>query len=157
LHVIGTGGHLQLFSCAIVGGVDEPVIVTRQIDLDVDAAELWPLVAEAGGWAEWLVGQANVDVAEGATGTVVDDNDVERAVRVDAVDPGSASVRFTWWPTGQPDGASTVELVVIPVDLGSRLRITEVQLRASASAIPAGRSWEWRAMALWTAVALARV
>jgi len=106
-------------------------------------------------------------VAEGGTGTVVDDDGVERAVRVDSVVPGD-SVRFTWWPTEGVDDASTVELVVIPGDGASRLRVTEIQASASmrasvpgsatAALVTGASSWEWRLVALWlTVAALAQV
>jgi uncharacterized protein YndB with AHSA1/START domain len=144
-----------------------PVTVTREIDLDADPNDVWPLVAEPLGWAEWLADEVDLEGIEpGATGTVVDDDGLHRAVRVDDVEPGR-SVRFTWWPLDEPGGPSAVELVVLGGPEGSRVRIVETQspatgyLQAQAStggARPVGNRWEWRIMALWTAsAALARV
>jgi uncharacterized protein YndB with AHSA1/START domain len=141
--------------------MNDPVIVTREIDVDVEAGALWPLVADGAGWAQWLAPEVDVDVAEGGTGTVVDDDGVERTVRVDSVVPGD-SVRFTWWPTEGFDDASIVELVILPGKGGSRLRITEIQAAAPAGSRAGGTtgalatcasSWEWRLVALWLAVA----
>ena len=95
--------------------------ITRTVETDLTPDELWSLVGDGDGWATWLVDDADIDVEAGATGTVVDD-DEPRDVRIDRVDPHER-VTFTWWPTGEADQASTVELVVLP----GRLLITETQ------------------------------
>ena len=97
--------------------------ITRTIETDLELDELWSLVADGDGWAEWMVDGADIDVDPGSHGTVVDDG-VTRDVRIDRVDP-SRRVAFTWWPHSRPDQASTVELVVLPSATGSRLRVTE--------------------------------
>jgi uncharacterized protein YndB with AHSA1/START domain len=117
--------------------------ITRTVETDLTPDELWSLVAEGDGWATWLVDAADVDVEPGATGTVVDDEE-EREVRIDRVDPHER-VAFTWWPAGSADRASAVELVVLP----GRLLITETRC---ASPI----RWDVRAMVLGSLV-LARV
>jgi uncharacterized protein YndB with AHSA1/START domain len=81
---------------------------------------------------------------------VIDDDGTNRTVRVERVEPGRG-VRFTWWPSDGPDRCSTVELVVLPTDQGSRLRVTEVL--ASASSAVTSLRWEMRALALWACVA----
>ena len=118
--------------------------ITRTVETDLTPDELWSLVGDGEGWAGWLVDDADIVVETGATGTVVDDEEA-RDVRIDHVDPRER-VTFTWWPEGQPDEASTVELVVIP----GRLLITETYC---ASAI----RWDVRALVLSSLALHARV
>jgi uncharacterized protein YndB with AHSA1/START domain len=124
--------------------MSEGTRITRTIDTDLDAGELWSLVADGDGWTEWMVDGADVDVEPGAHGTVVDDG-AERDVRIDHVEPDHR-VAFTWWPTGRPDQASSVELVVIAAPSGSRLHVTETY--AMASAAINGLAWDVRAILL---------
>lgn len=107
---------------------DAPV-VQRDIEVDLPAADVWPLVGDGTGWAEWLVDEADVVVEPGREGTVVDDGE-RRAVRVDAVEPGE-SVTWSWWPVEQPADASTVRVLIVPAGGHTVVRITET--RASAS------------------------
>ncbi len=121
--------------------------VTRTVDTDLAPDELWDLVTDGSGWATWMVDAAEVTVAPGAGGTVVDDG-VERAVRIDRLDDGNAdrTVGFTWWPQDRPDLVSAVELVVLPATNGSRLRVTETY--ASARAAVAPYAWDVRLLLL---------
>lgn len=119
----------------------EPAVVTRSVALDRPADALWSMVGDGERWADWMVDDSAVVVTPGREGTVRDDG-TERRVAIRSVEPGRA-VRFDWWPSDQPGGASTVELVVEPAvgeeavsqggssDGGSVLRITET--------FPAGR------------------
>lgn len=118
--------------------------ITRTIETNLDSSELWALVADGAGWAEWMVDGADIDVDTGAHGTVVDDG-VEREVRINRVEP-SRSVAFTWWPQARPDQVSTVELVVIPARTGSRLHVTETY--ASASVGASALAWDVRGILL---------
>jgi uncharacterized protein YndB with AHSA1/START domain len=118
--------------------------ITRTIETDLEAGELWTLVADGDGWVEWMVDDADIDMDPGAHGSVVDDG-VARDVRIDHVDP-SRRVVFTWWPHSRPDQASNVELVILPSATGSRLRITETYARASAGA--SSLAWDVRGMLL---------
>jgi uncharacterized protein YndB with AHSA1/START domain len=117
--------------------------ITRTVETDLDAEQLWHLIADGDGWAGWMVDEAAVDVAPGATGRVVDDG-VERAVRVDRI--GDHDVAFTWWPQDRPELVSAVELVVLPAAGGSRLHVTETYLSASAAVTAA--VWDVRMMLL---------
>ncbi len=114
-------------------------------ELSVD--ELWELVGDGERWGEWMVDGADVAVRPGASGTV-DEQGRRRTVVVDDVAEGR--VAFTWWPEGDEDRASTVELVVAPATTGSTLRITE-RFTASASAstvAAAGIAWDVRTLLL---------
>jgi uncharacterized protein YndB with AHSA1/START domain len=131
----------------MVSTMDDDTTVRRELDLDIDAADLWELVGDGDRWAEWLVGSADVEVTDGALGAVVDDDGTARRVLVERVEPGRA-VSFMWWPSVGPDHCSRVDLVVIPREHGSRLVVTEVL--ASAEAIGRAMSWELRALRLWS-------
>ena len=120
--------------------------VTRTVDTDLPADELWSLVGDAEGWMAWMVDHADVDVTPGARGTVVDDG-VHRDVRIDRVDPAQG-VAFTWWPRTSPEHVSTVELVVLPAAVGSRLRVTETYASAHAMSVARPLAWDVRAMVL---------
>ena len=126
----------------------EPTVVTREIDVDLPAGELWALVADGDRWADWLVDEAAVDVAPGAGGTVVDGGE-ERTVGVSSVTPDEG-LRFAWWPTDRPDLASSVELTVVETASRSVLRIVEVfPPMAIVASVDASLAWEVRAGCLW--------
>lgn len=61
------------------------MIVTRGADFELPAEGLWRLVADGTSWSDWLGERADVDVEPGATGTVRDDDGVEREVRIERV------------------------------------------------------------------------
>jgi hypothetical protein len=116
--------------------------ITRTIDTDLGADELWHRVAEGEAWVGWMVDEADVSVAPGEGGTVVDDG-IARDVGIDRL--GERDLAFRWWPHDRPDLVSTVELVVLPTVGGSRLRVTETFLSASVTR-PA--AWDVRLMLL---------
>ena len=127
--------------------------ITRTIDTDLDAGELWSLVADGDRWAEWMVDGADIEVDAGEHGTVVDGGE-SRDVRIDRVEP-DRRVAFTWWPHARPDQSSTVELVVIPSPTGSRLHVTETYARARAASNTL--AWDVRAILLLARVVAAGV
>jgi uncharacterized protein YndB with AHSA1/START domain len=99
--------------------------VTRSVDLDASPDDVWRAVADPDERAQWL-----------------DDPDaVSRRVRVDEAAPGERLV-WTWWRPGEEDDASTVSVVLSPLDTGgTRVIVTEslpayapVQARARAQA-----------------------
>jgi uncharacterized protein YndB with AHSA1/START domain len=109
--------------------MSEGTRITRTVDTDLEVEQLWSLVADGDGWASWMVDEADVEVAPGSAGTVVDDG-VARTVRIDELD--EHRLTFTWWPEARPELVSAVELVVLPAVGGSRLQVTEIALSASA-------------------------
>jgi uncharacterized protein YndB with AHSA1/START domain len=116
--------------------------ITRQIDLDIPAAELWRLIATTDGWAEWMVDAA--EFTNGAsTGWVVDQG-VRRMVTIEEIVDGSA-VRFTWSDGGHD---SHVELCIGE----GQLVITETQASAASSA---SLDWDLRLISLWLRVTAA--
>jgi uncharacterized protein YndB with AHSA1/START domain len=123
--------------------MSEGTRITRTVETDLDADELWGMVADGAAWARWMVDESDVDVAPGGAGRIVDDG-VERAVRIDRLH--DHALAFTWWPQDRPELVSAVELVVLPASGGSRLHVTETYLSASAAAAPA--AWDVRLMLL---------
>ena len=96
--------------------------VTRSVDLDAPVEDVWQAVADPEERAQWL-----------------DDEDARsRNVRVDEAAPGERLV-WTWWRPGDESDASTVSVVLAPLDGGrTRLVVTErlAPLSASASTRP---------------------
>jgi uncharacterized protein YndB with AHSA1/START domain len=121
--------------------------VRRAITLDCSAAALWRLVSDPDLLGQWLGREVSLDLRPGGHGTLLDDDDVVRRLRVSEVVDGAA-LRFAWWEDGDPDGASEVTLTVEGDDAGSRLVVTET---AGASA-SAGVSWDLRLISLWLAI-----
>ena len=132
--------------------------VRRDIGVDLPAEDVWPLVADADGWTQWLVDEADVDVQPGARGSVADGGE-RRDVRVDEVVPGR-SVSWRWWPAGAPADASTVQLLVVPSGPRTIVRITETRAAAAQASLAATR-WSVRSGLLarlaWRAPVLATV
>jgi uncharacterized protein YndB with AHSA1/START domain len=142
----GPGGDVQPKSCDSVCGVDDDLTITRDIDLDLSEQELWDMIGDGDAWSKWLTDAADVVVAPGRDGEVVDDGE-RRFVHIDDVVPGRR-VAYRWWPASEPDAVSSVELVIIPSSAGSTLRVRET-IRASSAAAAAHR-WEVRAIVLWS-------
>ena len=106
--------------------------VTRTVDIDADIADVWRAVTDPDERALWLD----------------DPEAVARRVRVDETAPGRHLV-WTWWHPGEEGDASTVSVVLRPVEGGgTRVVVTE----SSPAASPAGGA-SIRALAAATGVA----
>jgi len=128
--------------------MDQPIAVTRDLELDMSPDELWSLVGDGDRWPEWMVDQATVEVAPGRGGTV-HDRGVDRDVFVREVAEGER-VAFDWWERARPDVISTVELVVAPTATGAGLRIIETFPAAPAVVTArADAAWSVRSVGLW--------
>jgi uncharacterized protein YndB with AHSA1/START domain len=123
--------------------------VTRSVDLDAAVDDVWRAVTDPDERALWL-----------------DDPDaVCRRVRVDEATPGERLV-WTWWQPGDEDDASTVSVVLSPLDTGgTRVIVTEslpafapvharAQARVRATAISL---WAARLVGLELALVAGRV
>lgn len=126
----------------------EDLVVTRTIELDVDAERLWAALTETDELAAWL-GTADLDLRPGGQGTVVDDDGVVRYVEVGAVEP-ARRLSWRWWPEGDEDTSSAVELAIVPTESGTRLVVTEKVapteqgVQASAASSRRAAVWAWR-------------
>jgi uncharacterized protein YndB with AHSA1/START domain len=127
--------------------MDDPVEVSRSIELDLEPDEVWDLIGDGERWSEWMVDETDVDVVPGATGRVVDGRE-PREVRIDTVDDGER-VAFTWWPMNRTDLPSEVDLHVVPGPGGTVLEVIErFPARQTVSASVAVDRWRWRAASL---------
>ncbi len=91
--------------------------VTRSVDLDASVDDVWRAVADPDERSGWL-----------------DDPDaVARRVRVDEAAPGERMV-WTWWRPGEEGDASTVSVVLSPLDTGGTRVIVTESLPARAPA-----------------------
>jgi len=108
----------------------------RTQDFDVPAEELWEAVTDPEQMG-WLGDEITLDVRPGGTGRITDDGET-REVRVDTVDAGH-HLSFHWWPEGDEDMASRVDLIVVPRPPGSRLVVRETLPDPVATGGPAGR------------------
>ena len=135
--------------------LDADLVVERWVDLDLDADQLWDLVATADGWRRWLVDGGEVDLRDGGSGQVVE-GDVERQVRVLSVERGRG-VTFRWWDQEHPQAASEVTISIVHGAAGrpglaivERVRASGLSAAALASRLDAVRfAWEVRACVAW--------
>jgi len=128
---------------------DGNVEVTRSVELEAAADEVWAAITDPDQRAHWL-----------------DDDDAQaRTMRLDELDADRRLV-WTWWRPDDESGASTVEIVLTPTAVGTRLVVTETlpagasplgPARASATASAggaelvaarSGRAWGYRLLGL---------
>jgi uncharacterized protein YndB with AHSA1/START domain len=151
----------------------EPVVLTRDVLLDMPVDDLWRLVADPDGLRLWLGDSVDIDVRPGGVGTIRDDgggggdgtgdgNDtsegdgdgdemVVRHVRVDRVEPAH-ELAFTWWRTDTPHVAAQASQVVFrltTVPGGSHLHITETLLGPVPPAGMTAATFACAARAAW--------
>ena len=103
--------------------MDAPLGIERIVDVDLPDEEMWRLIATADGWQEWLVDTADVRVAEGGGGVVVDDG-VERLVQIGHVDEGR-SISFSWAEPG--DLVGSVVTIRLEHDEQQRRRLVIIE------------------------------
>src|ERR687897_484924 len=114
---------------------DGNVEVTRSVELEAAADDVWAAITYPDLRARWL-----------------DDDDAQaRTVRLDEVDADRRLV-WTWWRPDDESGASTVEIVLTPTAVGTRLVVTET-LPAGASPLGPARA---TASACWAQLVAAR-
>ena len=111
--------------------------VTRSVDLDASVDDVWRAVADPDERSGWL-----------------DDPDaVSRRVRVDEAAAGHRLV-WTWWRPGEEGDASTVSVVLSPLDTGgTRVIVTESLPARSPAPLQAKMHAQARSDARATAVA----
>ena len=135
--------------------MDEPVRITRELDLDISPDELWSLLADGERWSEWLIDEGAPTVRPGSIGRVVDASD-HRHVHVRSVEPGER-VTFEWWTDDDATDRSHVELEVVRDGSRTALRVTETFARTGAASAHAEVAWDVRLLVLHLAsCALAR-
>jgi uncharacterized protein YndB with AHSA1/START domain len=127
----------------------DAAVVTRSINLDASADEVWALVADDAALSDWFGADASLHLVPGGTGRFVDpDGSVRRAVVAD-VEPGRV-LRYTWWDEADPADASTVELHIEADEEGrSTLTVTETVVAGGGkacalAAAEVGDRWDQR-------------
>ena len=99
----------------------EEVSVTRSVDLEAPAEDVWRALTDPELLADWLEGDVDLDVRPGGGGTIVEPDGVVRRARVDEVVP-ARRLSLRWWPEDGDGPASTVRLDLEPTDDGDPAR-----------------------------------
>jgi uncharacterized protein YndB with AHSA1/START domain len=112
--------------------------IRREVDLTGTIDDVWPVVSDTEGLAEWLEGSLDVEgdeVMPGATGTFTETDGTVHHMLIDDVDEGR-SVTWTWWTDDIDEPPSSVSIVIEPIDDVVRVVVVERQLRVVDAAIP---------------------
>ncbi|MFL5885584.1 MAG: SRPBCC domain-containing protein [Thermoleophilaceae bacterium] len=108
--------------------------VEREVVLPVPVEEAWEAVTEPGELEEWLADEVELDLEEGGAARFRWDDGTERTGTVELV---AEPVRFAFrWEDSTGRGESFVELTLIPVDEGTRVRVVETGPTALAGRLP---------------------
>jgi uncharacterized protein YndB with AHSA1/START domain len=101
-------------------------VVRRVLTLEVDRLCAWEALADPRRLEAWFAREVDLEIAEGATGTVTDHDGTVRVVVVEEVLPGRR-LALRWSAGDGP--ASVVELTLDDTDDGrTRLVVVEVPL-----------------------------
>jgi uncharacterized protein YndB with AHSA1/START domain len=101
-------------------------VVRRDVILDADRPRAWASLADPRRLEEWFAREVDVEIREGAEGTVTDHDGTVREVVVDEVLPGRR-LALRWSADGEP--VTVVELTLDDTDDGrTRLVVVEVPL-----------------------------
>jgi uncharacterized protein YndB with AHSA1/START domain len=109
--------------------------IERSIELDADADEIWPLLIEPDGLADWLGDEVELDVRPGGSGHLIDDRGTRRDVLVTAVEP-ARRLAWHWW--SESDELSSVEITLVPTDAGTKVTVVELSATTAVLRAPRG-------------------
>ncbi|MDQ6727731.1 MAG: SRPBCC domain-containing protein [Actinomycetota bacterium] len=122
--------------------------ITRTVELDASAADVWRALTEPALLGEWLDSAVELDVRPGGDGVLVEADGAVRRAHVVEVEP-DRRLALRWWPEDGSGPASTVELDLEATPDGTRVVVTETLVppasglaTASASAA-AGAHGRW--------------
>lgn len=109
--------------------------VRREVVLDAPVERVWAALADDDGLSGWLADEVELEVREGATGTVRDVGGPWRDVAVEEVVPGRR-LGLSWRDVG--DRPSVVDLVLEPAGDGrTRVVVVEVPVATLRLVAPA--------------------
>ncbi len=101
-------------------------VVRRDVTLDVDRARAWSALGDPRRLEDWFARAVDLEIREGAEGTVTDHDGIVRDVVVDEVLPGRR-LALRWSADGEP--MTVVELTLDDAEDGrTRLVVVEVPL-----------------------------
>jgi uncharacterized protein YndB with AHSA1/START domain len=95
--------------------------VTREIELEADAAAVWEALADPEQLSEWLGGDVDVDVRPGGDLTVREDGGTREGF-VEDVEPER---RLSFWWSRDEEDATRVEIELEEAEAGTLVRVTE--------------------------------
>jgi uncharacterized protein YndB with AHSA1/START domain len=108
--------------------------VEREVLLPIPVEEAWEAVTEPAELEEWLADEVELDLEEGGAARFRWEDGTERTGTVEIV---AEPVRLTFsWDDGTERGASSVDVTLIPVDEGTRVRVVETGPAAMAGRLP---------------------
>ena len=116
----------------------EEETVSRSIDLEAPASEVWEAITDPNLLQEWLADEVELDPAEGGELCCRTDGGEERCGTVERSEEGELLV-FTWSSPGA--APSRVELAIEALPGATRLTVTETRLEPGG---PRAR-FEWSA------------
>ena len=109
--------------------------ITRTVELDATAGEVWRAMTEPELLGDWLDSIVELDVRPGGEGTIVDPDGAVRRARVDEVEP-ARRLALRWWPEDGTGPESTVELELEQTEQGTRVVVTETLVETAPAGSP---------------------
>lgn len=127
--------------------------ITRSVELDAPADEVWRALTEPALLADWL-DVVELDVRPGGEGRIVEPDGAIRRARVDEVED-ARRLALCWWPEDGSGPVSTVEFELEATPTGTRVVVIETMASASAAAT-ARADYRWGARFLLLGCCLVR-
>lgn len=123
--------------------------ITRSVELDAPADEVWRALTEPELLGDWLGSQVELDVRPGGDGVIVEPDGAVRRAQVDEVEP-ARRLALRWWPEDGSGPASKVELDLVATPAGTRVVVTETLVPSApvACASIAADRWSVRFLLL---------
>jgi uncharacterized protein YndB with AHSA1/START domain len=107
-------------------------MIERELELDVSPGELWAAVTDPGWLESWLADAVRLELWPGGEARFTIGDRIRRgwveevsAPAANGRDRGAGRLAFWWAEDGEP--ASRVELALVPLDSGTRLRVVETR------------------------------
>src|SRR3954451_2621923 len=98
--------------------------ISRQVTLPTDLDETWGLLTHPALTRDWLGAEVDLDLREGAPGTIVDHDGTRRHLVVEHVTVGER-LAWRWWTDDDEADATRVEISLLPVEGGTEVTVTE--------------------------------
>lgn len=125
---------------------DAPTEATSSIDLDHSVGEVWAALVDPACLSEWMGPGSSIEPWPGGDVAVADiATGQPKRGRITEIVP-ERSINLDWWPADDPGQVTQVSFLLIPLEHGTRLTVTEkslpgVTLSARASALASSGAW----------------